>query len=229
MPLTCCWKKFLASALPAGFETFAGMSSGALRMVTSSGGDPQVGVTQDGFEAHAHYRCVVHAKRAVEVPRMLGGYGGDEGLGDAGCHHGQGRRLGRRDVSEGGHDPPDRSEEADKGRRGAHRRQEGEAALRAGAAVGGAAAGRIRDAVGRRRTASLDGLLPEDEELSEWYGDAFSPARVRAARLLGDPCALGVPILDVAERNVVDAVEDGWRETVGRDLPAAAERRFLAK
>jgi hypothetical protein len=66
-----------------------------------------------------------------------------------------------------------------------------------------------------------------EADFSAWYAEALSPARVRAARLAGDPAALGLPAPEAARVGAAEAVEDAWARLVHRDLPAAAEHSWL--
>src|SRR5262249_50989810 len=74
-----------------------------------------------------------------------------------------------------------------------------------------------RDAGARRRRGDFDAGSAE----------ALSRAGVRAARLAGDPAALGLPSSASARTAAAAAVEEAWARLVERDLPAAAERSWL--
>lgn len=99
--------------------------------------------------------------------------------------------------------------------------------IAAGAATGSLAADRMRDALQRQRLVEADGLLPARMEFASWYVDALSSARVRAARLAGEPEALGLPLADDLRLETALAVEESWTTFVERDLPSAAQRSVL--
>jgi predicted GTPase len=63
--------------------------------------------------------------------------------------------------------------------------------LAAGAAIGGSAAQEAQRAAEERRLSDATGLLPSAGDLAAWYGEALSPARIRAARLAGEPATRG--------------------------------------
>jgi len=99
--------------------------------------------------------------------------------------------------------------------------------LAAGAAAGALAADQLQRVLREQRLADGTALLPGSSDFDAWYAEALSPARVRAARLAGDPAALGLPAVDAARTIAAVAVEDSWARLVDRDLPAAAERSWL--
>jgi energy-coupling factor transporter ATP-binding protein EcfA2 len=99
--------------------------------------------------------------------------------------------------------------------------------LAVGAAAGALAADQLRIALREQRLADGAAVAPTSADFGAWYAEALSPARVRAARLAGDPAALGLPQPEVARVGVAEAVEDGWARLIHRDLPAAAEHSWL--
>jgi hypothetical protein len=99
--------------------------------------------------------------------------------------------------------------------------------LALGTAAGALAADQVQRSMREGRFVDAATLIPADGEFGAWYAEALSPARVRAARLVGDPEVLGVPPADVARAAAAAAVEESWTRLVGRDLPAAAERSWL--
>ena len=96
--------------------------------------------------------------------------------------------------------------------------------LAAGAAAGAVAADRTRQAVQRSRLESTGGLLPGEREFETWYLDALGEARLRAARLMGSPEALGLPRPAEAREQVGAVVHEAWEHLLERDLPHLAER-----
>ncbi len=96
-----------------------------------------------------------------------------------------------------------------------------------GTAAGALAADQIQHAVRAHRLSDGAALVPAAGDFSAWYAEALSPARVRAARLAGDPAALGLPEPETARDGAAAAVDDAWARLVDRDLPAAAERSWL--
>jgi hypothetical protein len=99
--------------------------------------------------------------------------------------------------------------------------------IAAGTAAGALAADQVQRALRDQRLADAGALVPESADFAAWYGEALSPARVRAARLAGDPAALGIPDAEAARAAAAQAVDDAWRRLVSRDLPAAAEHSWL--
>jgi predicted GTPase len=99
--------------------------------------------------------------------------------------------------------------------------------LALGTAAGAAAADQVQRSVRETRLADAAALIPAGAEFAAWYAEALSPARVRAARLAGDPATLGVPDADAARDAAAQAVNEAWTRLIGRDLPAAAERSWL--
>ncbi len=99
--------------------------------------------------------------------------------------------------------------------------------LAAGTAAGALAADQVQRGLRERRVADASGLMPAASEFSTWYAEALSPARVRAARLVGEPEALGLPAAEGARTAAAAAVEEAWGKLVDRELPAAAERSVL--
>jgi energy-coupling factor transporter ATP-binding protein EcfA2 len=96
-----------------------------------------------------------------------------------------------------------------------------------GTAAGAVAADQIQRSIREQRLAETGALVPAAGDFAAWYGEALSPARVRAARLTGDPAALALPTVDAARALAADAVAEAWARLVGRELPAAAERSWL--
>ncbi len=99
--------------------------------------------------------------------------------------------------------------------------------LAAGAAVGSAAAEQAQRAAERRQLDEVEALLPAPSDFARWYSEALSPARVRAARLTGDPEALGLPAAETVYAAGSSAAAEAWSELVHRQLPAAAARSWL--
>jgi GTP-binding protein EngB required for normal cell division len=99
--------------------------------------------------------------------------------------------------------------------------------LAAGAALGGGAAQEAQRAAEQRRLSDADGLLPTAGELSAWHQEALSAARIRAARLAGEPATMSLPAAETAYAATSAAVGDAWQTLVNRDLPDAAERSLL--
>lgn len=99
--------------------------------------------------------------------------------------------------------------------------------LAAGAAAGSVAADQLQRASRHLRVADPGGLMPGRDEYAAWYAEGLSPARVRAARLSGDPEVLGIPPAESARADASLAVEEAWSALIERDLPAAAERSVL--
>ncbi len=95
------------------------------------------------------------------------------------------------------------------------------------AAAGSVAAEQVRQSIQRQRLIESDGLMPSRTDFEHWYGDALSPARVRAARLAGEAEALGVPRAEDLRADAAASVEEAWNAFVDRDLPAAAQRSIL--
>jgi len=99
--------------------------------------------------------------------------------------------------------------------------------LAVGAAAGALAADHVQRTLRDHRLADSTALVPDSNDFAAWYAEALSPARVRAARLAGDPAALGLPGPESARAAAAGAVETAWARLVDRDLPAAAERSWL--
>lgn len=99
--------------------------------------------------------------------------------------------------------------------------------LATGAAVGGLAAEKVREAVESHRLTGCDGLLPSPNEFAAWYAETMSPARIRAARLVGEPEAVELPSVENAAAVGAELVAETWDLFVRRDLPAAAEQSLL--
>jgi energy-coupling factor transporter ATP-binding protein EcfA2 len=101
------------------------------------------------------------------------------------------------------------------------------AILAAGTAAGALAAEQVRRTMRDRRVAASSSLMPGAGEFAAWYGEALSPARVRAARLTGVAESLGLPSEEWARASAAAAVDEAWGTLVDRDLPLAAERSIL--
>lgn len=99
--------------------------------------------------------------------------------------------------------------------------------LALGTAAGAVAADQVQRSLRESRFADAGVLIPAGGEFAAWYAEALSPARVRAARLAGDPSVLGFPEAESARAAAADAVTESWGRLVGRELPAAAERSWL--
>ncbi|HEX9794454.1 MAG TPA: hypothetical protein VGC54_10770, partial [Planctomycetota bacterium] len=99
--------------------------------------------------------------------------------------------------------------------------------LAAGAAGASIAADKARETVRKRRLSGTDALLPGPQEFRGWYGEALGEARLSAARLCGEPTALGLPSADDAFAGTAAGVEEAWQELVDHDLPRAAESSAL--
>lgn len=95
--------------------------------------------------------------------------------------------------------------------------------LAAGTAVGALAADRVREGVRERSLRDASGLLPGESEREAIYRAELSEARLAAARLAGDPLALGVPGPDELAAAAVAAVDEAWARLLDRDLLAAAQ------
>ena len=96
-----------------------------------------------------------------------------------------------------------------------------------GTAAGALAADQVQRAFREQRLSDGAALVPAGADFAAWYAEALSPARVRAARLVGDPVALGLPSPETARGAVGEAVLDAWTRLIDRDLPAAAEKSWL--
>ncbi len=99
--------------------------------------------------------------------------------------------------------------------------------LATGAAVGALAAEQVQKSVRERRVGDVTGLMPTASEFESWFKESLNGARVRAARLVGDPDGLGLPSVDSARGEASLAVEESWTRLLERDLPAAAEHSIL--
>ena len=99
--------------------------------------------------------------------------------------------------------------------------------LAVGTAAGALAADQVQRALRDHRMSDGGALVATAGEFGAWYGAALSQARVRAARLAGNPAALGVPTPEAASGTAAQAVDEAWMRLVDRDLPAAAERSWL--
>jgi predicted GTPase len=99
--------------------------------------------------------------------------------------------------------------------------------LGVGTAAGALAADQVQRLLREQRLSDGGALGPAAADFSAWYSAALSPARVRAARLAGEPATLGVPALESARSAAAQAVDEAWARLVDRDLPAAAERSWL--
>jgi energy-coupling factor transporter ATP-binding protein EcfA2 len=99
--------------------------------------------------------------------------------------------------------------------------------LAAGAAAGALAADQVQRALREQRMGDAATLLPSDSEFAAWHGEALSQARVRAARLVGEPDGLGLPSATAAHVATGSAVAEAWARLLARDLPATAERSLL--
>ena len=99
--------------------------------------------------------------------------------------------------------------------------------LAAGAAASALAADQVQKAVRDRRVTDITGLMPPASEFESWYKECLSAARVRAARLVGSPDALGLPSIDTARSDATTAVHESWATLLERELPAAAEKSIL--
>jgi predicted GTPase len=99
--------------------------------------------------------------------------------------------------------------------------------LGVGTAAGALAADQVQRVLREQRLSDGTSLAPASADFSAWYSAALSPARVRAARLAGEPAALGVPAPEAARSAAAQAVDEAWARLVERDLPAAAERSWL--
>jgi energy-coupling factor transporter ATP-binding protein EcfA2 len=99
--------------------------------------------------------------------------------------------------------------------------------LAVGTAAGALAADRIQHAVRAHRLSDGAALMPAPGDFGAWYAEALSPARVRAARLAGEPTALALPEAETACGTATAAADEAWARLVDRDLPAAAERSWL--
>ena len=99
--------------------------------------------------------------------------------------------------------------------------------LAVGTAAGALAADQVQRALREQRLSDGAALVPSGADFGAWYAAALSPARVRAARLAGDPVALGLPSPEAARAAAAEAVVDAWTRLLDRDLPAAAEKSWL--
>lgn len=96
-------------------------------------------------------------------------------------------------------------------------------ALAAGAALGGAAVGRARSEVGRRRLEDATTLLPESDQLARDYSAHLGSARVTAGAISVDPDLLDLPRRETLESELARSLEDAWSRLIHRRLPEAAE------
>jgi hypothetical protein len=99
--------------------------------------------------------------------------------------------------------------------------------LGAGTAAGSLAIEQLRNGFQRERLGDADGLLPAPGEVAQWCGEALGTARLRAARLAGEPEVLGLPVAEELRSEIGAAVAEAWTAFVTRDLPAAAQRSAL--
>ena len=100
--------------------------------------------------------------------------------------------------------------------------------LAAGAAVGGVAAGRVRDAAQRRSLSQSDEFLPPRARLEELHDAGLASARGKARVLFGRDAELPVPDADRVHARIGEAVADAWGEAFGRDLPRLSESSVRA-
>jgi energy-coupling factor transporter ATP-binding protein EcfA2 len=99
--------------------------------------------------------------------------------------------------------------------------------IAAGTASGTIVAEQVQRALREQRLGDADVLVPGGGEISGWYAESLSAARLRAARLAGDPERLGVPTSDGMLGRLTSAVQEAWRGLLDRELPAAAEKSWL--
>jgi hypothetical protein len=99
--------------------------------------------------------------------------------------------------------------------------------IAAGTASGTIVAEQVQRALREQRLGESDVLVPGSGEISGWYAESLSSARLRAARLAGDPERLGVPTSDGMLGRLTAAVQESWRGLLDRELPAAAEKSSL--
>ncbi len=95
--------------------------------------------------------------------------------------------------------------------------------LAAGAAVGGIAAGKVREAVQKTQLSEPTDLLPSRGAFEAEYAQAMTAARGAARVLTGTPEGLPVPAPEDAWDATAAAVADEWNDVFGRDLPDLAE------
>ncbi len=96
-------------------------------------------------------------------------------------------------------------------------------ALAAGAALGGAVVGRLREGHLERRFEEAEVLLPEPSELEGWWREALIEVRLSAGRLApgGELAPAEAAALGDSAR---EATEEAWRRLLARDLPEEAAR-----
>ena len=99
--------------------------------------------------------------------------------------------------------------------------------IAAGAVSGAYAADRVQRALSDHRIADPNALIPARSEFSSWYAEALSGARVRAARLAGEPEVVGLVSPGQLYEQTAAAVDEAWNVLIDRDVPAAAERSAL--
>lgn len=99
--------------------------------------------------------------------------------------------------------------------------------IAAGTVSGAYAADRVQRALRDQRIADPNALIPARSEFDSWYADALSGARVRAARVAGEPEVVGIVSTGQLYGQTAAAVDEAWNVLIDRDVPAAAERSAL--
>jgi hypothetical protein len=99
--------------------------------------------------------------------------------------------------------------------------------IAAGTASGAYAADRVQRALRDHRITDPNALIPARSEFASWYAEALSNARVRAARLTGEPEMVGLASPSQLYEQTAAAVDEAWNVLIDRDVPAAAERSAL--
>jgi hypothetical protein len=99
--------------------------------------------------------------------------------------------------------------------------------IAAGTASGAYAADRVQRALRDQRITDPNALIPARSEFASWYAETLSSARVRAARLAGEPEMIGLASHGQLYEQTAAAVDEAWNVLIDRDVPAAAERSAL--
>jgi energy-coupling factor transporter ATP-binding protein EcfA2 len=99
--------------------------------------------------------------------------------------------------------------------------------IAAGTVSGAYAADRVQRALHDHRVTDPNALIPARSEFASWYTDALSSARVRAARLAGEPNVVGLVSHGDLYEQTATAVDEAWNVLIDRDVPTAAQQSAL--